>query len=60
MMIYMMKFIKRFVMVNCGDIVWAEYPFSDLKSSKIRPALVIANKNEYGDYIMLQISADTK
>lgn len=39
-----------------GDIVVVSFPFSDLSSSKRRPALVLANA-ENGDYLLCQITS---
>lgn len=46
-------------MLDKGDIVWVQFPFSDLKRSKIRPALVLSDKrvNKTGDYILVQITS---
>ena len=42
-----------------GDIVIIGFPFSDLSSTKKRPALVISNTtvNNTGDYLMVQITS---
>ena len=42
-----------------GDIVIIRFPFSDLSSTKKRPALIISNDlvNNTGDYLMVQISS---
>ncbi len=39
-----------------GDVVVAAFPFSDLSSTKRRPALVLANV-EFGDLILCQITS---
>jgi mRNA interferase MazF len=36
------------------------FPFTDLSSSKLRPALVIAPENKYGDVILAFISSVIK
>ncbi len=38
-----------------GSIVLVNYPFSDLTSSKLRPAVVLAEVSD-GDYILCQIT----
>jgi mRNA interferase MazF len=45
-----------------GDIVIIRFPFTDLSSSKKRPALVISNNivNQTGDYLMVQITSKEK
>lgn len=45
----MEKFIK-------GDVVILSFPFSDLSSSKKRPALILADITG-DDYIMIQITS---
>lgn len=42
-----------------GDIVIIGFPFSDLSSTKKRPALIISNTivNSTGDYLMVQITS---
>lgn len=45
----MAKFVR-------GDVVVMPFPFSDLSSSKKRPALILADM-EGDDYIMLQITS---
>jgi len=42
-----------------GDIVIIGFPFSDLSSTKKRPALIISNDtvNNTGDYLMVQITS---
>lgn len=40
-----------------GDIVLVRFPFTDLSSSKLRPASVIAPENKYGDVILAFISS---
>lgn len=41
-----------------GDIVVVKFPFSDLSSSKRRPALILAYA-ENGDYLLCQITSKT-
>ncbi|MCW3125400.1 MAG: MazF family transcriptional regulator [Bacteroidetes bacterium] len=42
-----------------GDIVLAQFPFTDLVGSKLRPALIIScdKLNATGDYICMQITS---
>ena len=48
----MEKFVK-------GDVVVIPFPFSDLSSSKKRPALIVASL-EGDDYILTQITSKTR
>lgn len=43
-----------------GDIVLVRFPFTDLSSSKLRPALVVAPENRYRDVILAFISSVIK
>lgn len=45
--------------MNQGDIIIMNFPFSSLKKSKIRPALVISNRtfNKDKDLILMAISS---
>lgn len=42
-----------------GEIVWVKFPFSDVATIKLRPALVISNSlvNRTGDYLLMQITS---
>ena len=42
-----------------GEIVWVKFPFNDLATTKLRPALVISNNliNSTGDYLLMQITS---
>jgi len=42
--------------MNKGDIVLVRFPFTDLSSDKLRPALVIAPQNLEGDVILAFIT----
>ena len=50
-------------MISQRDIVLLSFPFSDLKSSKVRPALVLSN-NEYNrkfeDFIAVPLTTNLK
>lgn len=48
-------------MIFQGDIVIANFPFSDEAEFKIRPAIVVSNPsvNNSGDYILVGISSAT-
>ena len=41
---------------SIGSIVFVEFPYSNLKSKKIRPAVVLANA-EFYDVILCQITS---
>lgn len=45
--------MERFI---AGDVVVARFPFSNLRSYKHRPALVLAN-GDFGDVILCQITS---
>jgi mRNA interferase MazF len=45
--------VARFV---SGEVVVLPYPFTDLSSSKVRPALVLASLDR-GDVILCQITS---
>lgn len=47
------KFVK-------GDVVVLPFPFSDLRSSKKRPALVVAPVEPYDDLILCMITSKKK
>ncbi|MDD3861748.1 MAG: type II toxin-antitoxin system PemK/MazF family toxin [Candidatus Gracilibacteria bacterium] len=44
--------------MNQGDIVIADYPFSSLKQSKIRPAVIVSNErfNKGEDIILVPVT----
>jgi len=42
---------------NPGEIILIPFPFSDLKSNKTRPALVLTKKNEINDIIIVAITS---
>ena len=47
-------------MLNQGDIIFVTFPFSDLKSVKKRPALIISNdnyNNQSADIIVMAITS---
>jgi len=41
---------------SVGDVVFVHFPFSDLKKSKLRPAVVIASV-QHDDWILCQITS---
>jgi mRNA interferase MazF len=45
-----------------GDIIWVVFPFTDLSSSKLRPALVLSNNevNKTGDIICMQVTSNLR
>lgn len=40
-----------------GDIVLVRYPFTDLSSEKLRPALVLLPEDEEGDFLLAFITS---
>jgi mRNA interferase MazF len=46
-------------MLKCGDIVLAEYPFTDNSGSKVRPVLVVSSDehNTTNDVVVVPISS---
>lgn len=40
-----------------GDIVLVKYPFTDLSTEKLRPALVILPEDEEGDFLLAFITS---
>jgi|SRR3989344_1979637 len=47
-------------MFNFGKVILVPFPFTDLSGSKVRPAVVISNKNSGEDIILAFISTNTK
>src|SRR3989344_4538989 len=47
-------------MASFGKIVLVPFPFTDLSGTKVRPAVVISNKNIGNDIILSFISSNTK
>ena len=45
-------------MYNFGTIVLIPFPFTDLSSSKLRPALIVSKKNNSEDIIVAFISSN--
>ena len=46
------------VRVSRGSVVLVRFPFSDLSSSKRRPAIVLADAGR-GDYVLMQVTSKT-
>lgn len=42
--------------LSVKDVVFVNFPFSDLKNTKLRPAVIIANVQN-DDYILCQITS---
>lgn len=49
-------------MFKQGDIVSVNFPFTDIRITKKRPALIISNEkvNNTGDYLLAQITSKVK
>jgi mRNA interferase MazF len=49
-------------MFKRGDIIAVPFPFTDLSSSKLRPALIISNHSieETGDVVIVMITSQNK
>jgi mRNA interferase MazF len=50
-------------MISQRDIVLLSFPFSDLKYSKVRPALVVSNNqynNKFEDFIAIPLTTNLK
>ena len=47
-------------MFNFGKVILVPFPFTDLSGYKVRPAVVISNKNSGEDIILAFISTNTK
>jgi len=49
-------------MYTKGDIVIIRFPFTDLSSSRKRPALIVSNDivNKTGDYLLVQITSKVR
>ena len=45
------------VVPSIGKIVLIEFPFSDLSTTKLRPAVVLANAG-HGDWVLCQITSN--
>ena len=45
-----------------GEIVWVKFPFTDISSTKLRPALIISNNlvNRTGDYLLMQVTSNLR
>ncbi len=44
-------------MLECREIVWAPFPFSNHAEGKHRPTLIISGKNSHGDLICLPVTS---
>ena len=45
--------------MNTGDIVLVRYPFTDLSSEKLRPALVLLGEDHEGDFLLAFITSSS-
>ena len=44
--------------LEVGDVVLVTFPFSDGKTGKRRPALVMSQRDDYGDLLLLAITSN--
>lgn len=42
-----------------GDVILVRYPFSDLSGSKVRPAVIVNDKHESSDLIIVPLTSRT-